>query len=78
MAEDDGFKGDLFNFSVEHFVESVRQSHRARKEKYKILISRTHGESPRWYMWSGERFSDIHGPTIIDVTDNYRNFKILG
>ncbi len=77
LAEDDGFKGDLFNFRVKHFVDCIRRSHRARKENYKVLISRSHDASPRWYMWSGERFDDIHQAAVIDVTDSYRNFSVL-
>jgi hypothetical protein len=77
LAPDDGFKGDMFIFPIETFAKIVRRSDRLRNGSYRVYISKTHGESPRWYVRRLPNFDKLDSSTTIDVTKHYRDFKCL-
>jgi hypothetical protein len=78
LAPDEGFKGDMFIFPIKNFVDIVRSSHKSGNGKYKVYISRSSGEAPRWYNRRQQRkFDTLNDETVVDVTDYYRNFQCL-
>ena len=78
LAPDDGFKGDMFIFPIEIFADCVRKSDRLKNGSYRVYISRTPGDNPRWFMRREPRFEKLSPKTVIDVTAYYRNFTCLG
>jgi hypothetical protein len=78
LAPDDGFKGDMFIFPIDVFADIVRRSDKLKNGNYRVCISRTHGETPRWYMRRSSGFTELNDKTVIDVSDFYRNFTSLG
>jgi hypothetical protein len=78
LAPDDGFKGDLFVFPIKTFAECVRKADRLGNGQYRVCISRTYGDKPRWYMRRKSRFTELTEENVIDVTEHYRNFRCLG
>lgn len=78
LAPDDGFKGDMFVFPMKRFAELVRRSDRLDNGNYRIYISRSLEEPPRWYMRRAKRFTEFTDETVTDVTADYRNFDCLG
>jgi hypothetical protein len=79
LSRDEGFKGDMFIFPIKDFVKIVRSSHKSGNGKYKVYISRSSGDEPRWYIRRQERKFDIldNNKTVVDVTHHYRNFQCL-
>jgi hypothetical protein len=78
LAPDDGFKGDMFIFPINAFAETVRRSDKLTNGRYRVFISRTHGDPARWYMRRTSSFKELNEDTVIDVTSFYRNFACLG
>ncbi len=78
LAPDDGFKGDLFVFPIAEFANCIRRSDKIPNGKYRVYISRTRGDNPRWYMRRQSGFAELTDETVIDVTKYYRNFACLG
>lgn len=78
LAPDDGFKGDMFIFPMKRFADLVRQSDRLNDGSYRVYLSRSLEEQPRWYMRRAKRFTEFTKETVIDVTADYRNFSCLG
>jgi hypothetical protein len=77
LSPDDGFKGDMFIFPVIEFSKIIRLSDKLRNGKYRVYISRTSGDIPRWYVRRLPKFDRLTNETVIDVTAHYRNFKCL-
>jgi hypothetical protein len=78
LSADEGFKGDMFIFPVKDFADVVRSAHKAGNEKYKVYISRSLGDAPRWYNRRRQRkFDTLDGENVVDVTHHYRNFQCL-
>jgi hypothetical protein len=78
LCRDEGFKGDMLIFPINDFVKIVRSSHKSGSGKYKVYISCTSGDEPRWYVRRQERkFDTLNDKTVVDVTDYYRNFQYL-
>src|SRR5260370_38313715 len=78
LAPDDGFKGDLFVFPIAEFADCVRRSDKLTNGKYRVYISRTHRENPRWYMRRKSSFTELATENVIDVTKDSRDFACLG
>jgi hypothetical protein len=78
LAQDGGFRGDLFVFPVVEFAALVRGTRKSLQEKYRTLISCTRDNPPRWYIWSGHRVDSLRDDALVDVTRYYRNFACLG
>jgi hypothetical protein len=78
LAPDDGFKGDMFVFPVQRFVDLVRAADRLGNGDYRVFLSRPHDFPDRWYMRRVPRFTEFTSKTIHDVTNYYRNFDCLG
>jgi hypothetical protein len=78
LAPDDGFKPDMFIMPIVTFADVIRRSDRLKNGKYRVYISRTHGENPRWYVRRVPKFDVLNEATVIDVTTHYENFKCLG
>jgi hypothetical protein len=77
LAPDDGFKSDMFIFPIADFAKIVRSSDRLGNGNYRVYISRTADESPRWYVRRLPKFDALNSETVIDVTGYYRNFRCL-
>ena len=77
LAPDDGFKGDMFIFPISTFANIVRRSDKRGNGNYRVYISKTIGENPRWYMRRLPKFENLDAKTVIDVTEHYRDFHCL-
>ena len=77
LSPDDGFKGDMFIFPITEFAQIIRRSDRLGNGNYRVYISRTWGDDPRWYVRRLPKFDALTNDSVIDVTAHYRNFKCL-
>lgn len=77
LSPDDGFKGDMFVFPIEEFAGIVRRSDRLSNGNYRVYISRTRADPPRWYVRRLPKFDELNNKTVVDVTPYYRNFQSL-
>ena len=68
----------MFIFQVNAFADIVRRSDRLRNGNYRLYISKSVSESPRWYVRRLSSFEKLEPRTVIDVTEHYRNFSCLG
>ncbi|MDE2013786.1 MAG: hypothetical protein KGJ75_12745, partial [Alphaproteobacteria bacterium] len=77
LSPDDRFKGDMFIFPINEFVEIVRASDKMGNGSYRVYISRSVDDPSRWYVRRQPKFTDLTEDTVIDVTSYYRNFRCL-
>lgn len=77
LSPDDGYKSDMFIFPVEDFAAIVRRSDKLKNGSYRVYISRTIGDNPRWYVRRLAKFDAINELTVVDVTNYHRNFQCL-
>jgi hypothetical protein len=78
LSRDEGFKGDMLIFPINDFVKIARSSHKSGNGKYKVYISQSLGDDPRWYVRRQDRkFDTLNDKTVVDVTHYYRNFQCL-
>ena len=67
----------MFIFPIKNFVDVVRSSLKSGNSEYKVYISCSSSEEPRWYIKRQGRKFDINNTTVVDVTNYYRNFQCL-
>jgi hypothetical protein len=78
LSRDEDYKGDMLIFPIKNFVEIVKSSHISGNGKYKVYISPSLGDEPRWYIRRQDRkFGTLDKKTVVDVTEHYRNFQCL-
>jgi hypothetical protein len=77
LAPDDGFKGDVFIMPAKTFVDLIQRSDKLGNGDYRVCISRSLEERPRWYLRRKSGFKTLSDETVIDVTEHYRNFACL-
>ena len=85
LADDHGYRGDLFIFPVRDFVEIIRSGIPSKgqrgipsKGQRKVYISRVKGQKDQWVLQQRSgRFSVINPTTCLDGSKYRRNFKIL-
>jgi hypothetical protein len=77
LAPDDGFKGDVFIMRAKTFVDLIQRSDKLGNGDYRVCISRSLEEKPRWYLRRKSGFKTLSDDTVIDVTEHYRNFACL-
>jgi hypothetical protein len=77
LSEDDEYRGDLFLFPIETFVEIVRSAPLVGSGKRRLYISRGLSEPRRWYLRRESKFHEINDRTCLDVTQYRRNFALL-
>jgi hypothetical protein len=78
LSRDEGFKGDMLIFPINDFVEIVRSSVKSGNSEYKVYISCSPDDEPRWYVRrQGRKFDTLTAETVVNVTEYYRNFRCL-
>jgi hypothetical protein len=77
LAPDDGFKGDMFIFPIEEFVEVIRRSDRVGNGNYRVFISRSREDESKWFVRRLPKFRALDAQSVIDVSAYYRNFDCL-
>jgi len=77
LAEDIGYRGDIFIFPVDDFVHLVKQGPVSGSQR-KICLFRLKGKPDRWFLRKQQgKFSSINSSTTVDVSRYRRNFAAL-
>jgi hypothetical protein len=76
LAEDIGYKGDIFIFHIKKFAELIRQGIYC-NGKRKIYFSRLKDNRERWVLRTKNKFTIIDETTTIDISSYRRNFELL-
>ncbi len=79
LAAPEGYRGDLFLFTVQEFVSLIRSAPRSgEKGRRKVYLSRLKDEPRRWVLRTASRkFDSVTAKTVIDVTDHRQAFHKL-
>ncbi|MGC2413918.1 MAG: hypothetical protein WA459_14615 [Stellaceae bacterium] len=78
LSHDDGFKGDMFIFKADEFVDIVRRSDQVGNGNYRVYISAAASEDRRWFVRRTPKFNQLNDETVIEVSKHYRDFERLG
>lgn len=76
LAEDIGYRGDLFIFPVRNFVELLRAAISS-GDKKKMYISRLRDRPETWVLRKENKFVSVVDSTAVDVSRYRRNFQAL-
>jgi hypothetical protein len=76
LAEDIGYRGDIFIFPVRDFVDIIRCGISAKGQR-KVYISRLKDNADRWVLRRAGGFSTVDDSTCLDVSKYRRNFGAL-
>lgn len=76
LAEDIGYRGDIFIFPVRDFAKLLRAAITS-GDKKKVYISRLKDNPQTWVLRKLNKFSTIDDSSTIDVSKYRRNFKAL-
>jgi hypothetical protein len=79
LAAPEGYRGDMFLFTVQEFASLVRSAPRSgEKGRRKVYLSRLKDEPGRWVLRTASRkFDSLTAKTVIDVTDHRQAFHKL-
>jgi hypothetical protein len=76
LAEDIGYRGDIFIFPVRDFIELLRKAIPS-GDKRKVYLSRLKDRPEKWVLRKLNRFSAIDDCSTVDVSMYRRNFGPL-
>lgn len=76
LAAETGYRGDIFIFPVKDFARVVQMGIPAKGHR-KVYISRVRDEPDRWVLRRKNKFTEINGESVVDVSRYRRNFSLL-
>lgn len=76
LAEDIGYRGDIFVFPVCDFVNLLRAAIPS-GDKRKVYISRLKDDPEKWVLRRLNKFSTVDDSSTVDVSRYRRNFGVL-
>jgi hypothetical protein len=77
LAEDIGYRGDIFIFPVRDFARLLREAIPSGDNKRTVYISRLKDEPERWVLRRLRKFSAVDDSSTVDVSQYRRNFSVL-
>lgn len=76
LAEDIGYRGDIFIFPIRDFVELLRAAIPSGNNK-KVYFSRLKEKPERWVLRRLNKFSTVDGSSTVDISRYRRGFGAL-
>lgn len=76
LAEDSGYRGDIFIFPIRDFSALIARAPVAGKN-HRVYISRCKDAPARWVLRCQSKFTEINSTTTVDVSKYRRAFHLL-